>query len=85
MSMIKYFEKTPTTIPMFEDIGIDVDQGGNADYATPDFFSSVCGLALLCGKNFGTLDPIHIEADLPHALHLVKLDLASFGSQIKNA
>ncbi len=29
MSMIKYFEKTPTTIPMFEDLGIYVDQEGN--------------------------------------------------------
>eukprot|EP00961_Rhodomonas_salina_P156622 2109010-Rhodomonas_salina.1 len=37
MSMIKYFEKTPTTIPMFEDIGIDVDHEGNADYASPEF------------------------------------------------
>eukprot|EP00961_Rhodomonas_salina_P092586 1245980-Rhodomonas_salina.1 len=37
MSMIKYFEKTPTTIPMFEDLGIDVDQEGNADYALLEF------------------------------------------------
>eukprot|EP00961_Rhodomonas_salina_P105700 1422814-Rhodomonas_salina.1 len=70
MLMIKYFEKTPKTIPMFADIGIDVDQEGNADYATPDFPRTVCGLALLCGKNFGTLDLIHVEADLPRALDL---------------
>eukprot|EP00961_Rhodomonas_salina_P273539 3696070-Rhodomonas_salina.1 len=70
MSMIKYFEKTPTTIPMFEDIRIDVDHEGNADYESPEFSRSVCGLSLLCGKNFGTLDPIHVEADLPCALDL---------------
>eukprot|EP00961_Rhodomonas_salina_P280122 3784515-Rhodomonas_salina.1 len=40
MSMIKYFEKTPMTIPMFEDIGIDVDHEGNADYASPEFSST---------------------------------------------
>eukprot|EP00961_Rhodomonas_salina_P243640 3292479-Rhodomonas_salina.1 len=44
MSMIKYFEKTPTTIPMFEDIGIDIDHEGNADYASPEFSCSVAGV-----------------------------------------
>eukprot|EP00961_Rhodomonas_salina_P217805 2943438-Rhodomonas_salina.1 len=38
--MIKYFEKTPKTIPMFEDIGIDVDHEGNADYVSPEFSST---------------------------------------------
>eukprot|EP00961_Rhodomonas_salina_P214056 2890673-Rhodomonas_salina.1 len=37
MLMIKYFEKTPKTIPMFEDLGINVDYEGNADYASADF------------------------------------------------
>eukprot|EP00961_Rhodomonas_salina_P044809 601687-Rhodomonas_salina.1 len=49
-------------------IGIDVDEEGNADYVLQEFSRTVCGLELLCGKNFGMLDPIHVEADLPHHL-----------------
>eukprot|EP00961_Rhodomonas_salina_P210315 2839605-Rhodomonas_salina.2 len=46
MSMIKYFEKTPMTqtIPMFGDIGIDVDDEGNADYTLQEFSRSICDL-----------------------------------------
>eukprot|EP00961_Rhodomonas_salina_P172575 2327359-Rhodomonas_salina.2 len=32
MSMIKYFEKTLPTIPMFEDVRVEVDDKGNANY-----------------------------------------------------
>jgi len=37
-------------IPMFEDVGVEVDTDGNTDYSSNEFVRAVCGVAILSGK-----------------------------------
>eukprot|EP00961_Rhodomonas_salina_P072892 979216-Rhodomonas_salina.1 len=69
---------------MFADVGVAVDEAGNADYASLEFNQAIVALALLYCKQFGVID-INTERGVFDAVNALKMDLASFWIQIKNA
>eukprot|EP00961_Rhodomonas_salina_P188035 2537724-Rhodomonas_salina.1 len=83
--MITYFENSVTIVPMFNDVGVQLDAYGKADYNSVPFNRAVVGLVSLCGKNFQLLDFMNVYTDLWKAVASLCLDLSSFGLQIKNA
>eukprot|EP00961_Rhodomonas_salina_P273202 3691382-Rhodomonas_salina.1 len=62
--MITYFENNVAVVPMFDDVGVQLDAYGRADYNSVPFNSTVVGLASLCGKNFQRLNFINVDSDL---------------------
>eukprot|EP00961_Rhodomonas_salina_P241226 3259761-Rhodomonas_salina.1 len=82
--MITYFENSITVVPMFDDVGVQLDTYWRADYNSVPFNSSVVALASLCGKNFQLLDYMNVDADLWKVVASLHLDLSSFCLQIKN-
>eukprot|EP00961_Rhodomonas_salina_P190317 2567793-Rhodomonas_salina.1 len=83
--MITFFENDATLIPTFSNVGVPVDANGKADDNLTSFNHAVIALASLCGKNFQPLDYLNVDADLWKAIASLRLDLSSFGLQIKNA
>eukprot|EP00961_Rhodomonas_salina_P273448 3695012-Rhodomonas_salina.1 len=83
--MIVFFENDPIVIPTFTNVGVPVDAHGKADYKSVQFNCAVIALAALCGKNFQRLNYMNVEADLWKAVSSLRLDLSSFGLQVKNA
>eukprot|EP00961_Rhodomonas_salina_P094433 1270896-Rhodomonas_salina.1 len=69
---------------MFTNVGVVVDEAGNADYSLLEYNQAVVALELLCGKRFGAIN-INTERGVFNAIDVLKMDLASFGIQIKNA
>eukprot|EP00961_Rhodomonas_salina_P293718 3933979-Rhodomonas_salina.1 len=62
--MITYFENSVTVVPMFDNIGVQINAYGRADYNSVPFNRAVVGLASLCGKNFQLLNFMNVDADL---------------------
>eukprot|EP00961_Rhodomonas_salina_P074810 1004634-Rhodomonas_salina.1 len=56
IALIKWVMARPELILMFADVGVEVDEAGNADYSSLCFNQAIVALAMLCGKKFGTLD-----------------------------
>eukprot|EP00961_Rhodomonas_salina_P256584 3467242-Rhodomonas_salina.1 len=83
--MIIYFENNATVVPMFDDVGVQLNAYVRADYNSVPFNSPIVALASLCGKNFQQLNYMNVNADLWKAVASLGLDLSSFGLQIKNA
>eukprot|EP00961_Rhodomonas_salina_P212578 2870975-Rhodomonas_salina.1 len=54
--MITYFENNPAVVPMFDNVGVQLDAYRRADYNSVPFNHAVVALASLCGKNFQHLD-----------------------------
>eukprot|EP00961_Rhodomonas_salina_P048640 653000-Rhodomonas_salina.1 len=83
--LVTWLMARPELIPMFADVGIAVDEFGNADYDSIHFNRAIVALATLCGKNWGTLDVEHTDNGVRQGVEVIKTDLASFGIQVKNA
>eukprot|EP00961_Rhodomonas_salina_P190162 2565586-Rhodomonas_salina.1 len=84
--MIVFFENDPTVVPTFVNVGVPVDVHGKVDYKSVQFNRTViAALATLCGKNFQRLDYMNVKVDLWKAVSSLRLDLSSFGLQVKNA
>eukprot|EP00961_Rhodomonas_salina_P036346 488612-Rhodomonas_salina.1 len=75
----------PELIPMLANLGIAVDEFGNADYDSIHFNRAIVALATLCGKNWGTLDVERTDDGVLQGVEVLKTELASFGIQVKNA
>eukprot|EP00961_Rhodomonas_salina_P031303 421456-Rhodomonas_salina.1 len=74
----------PELIPMFAYVNVLIDEAGNADYSSLEFNQAIVALALLCDKSFGAIN-INTERGVCDAVDVLKMELASFSIQVKNA